>query len=848
MELKDYQKTSLERIKKYLELVRKEQDKGNNNYASIAAWDSLKSEFNLTNAYQKRENGIGEDVPNFVLKIPTGGGKTFLAVKTIDTINEVFRQKRTGLVLWVVPTTSIYRQTVRALKNRNHPYRQHLDIASGGKTLILEKYQGKIDCFTPLDVEENLVVYVLMLQSAARNVLVQKDLRIFADSGGFTEFFPSEDRLDQHEKLMEKYSNLETYNEAGGIWKRQIKTSLGNSLRLLNPVVILDESQKAYSANAQRTIFGFNPSVVVELSATPPEGSNVLANITGRQVNNEEMIKLDLHVTRKGSMAWKDTLWASVKKREELEKEAVKNEQNTGMYIRPICLVRTERVGKEQQGRGFIHAIDVRNELINGGIPAEHIAKKTSEKDELKEIDEVDGLMSRECSIRYIITKQALQEGWDCAFAYVLAVLDKTNSKTALTQLVGRILRQPYAKKTGIKLLDESYVFAFREEASDLLQGIRKAFEGEGLGDLRSYISAEEGLDGYKKDLKKKEYTMRKKFEKVAKQIILPFFLINDRGEWRKLSYEMDILQRIDWNKIKLDAIYSVPLTGQKIRDDEYVAQLSDNVREVIREKKIAQKKSGGIIIDNIFMTQQLSDVVPNPWQAFIFSNKIISKIKDKHKIKEISENFSFIIEESKRIIAQQRDKLAEKLFKKFLNQGRIRFMVVSKDIGFKFPKKLKVHANLEYLRRPDGSPMQSSLFEFVDKDLFTKELEKPVAYFLDEQSKLFFWYRNEAKQDYGIQAWKKYKIYPDFIFTMKDMKNKNKVNEVYIIETKGDQLIGNLDTNYKESVFDICNRYSKKITTEKLISSMKDRKIEFKVIYGNEWKRKLNEIFEKKY
>ena len=435
MELKVYQKKALEREKRYLTLVKKELDSGNTRHASEDAWRELETEFDL-GPYTERRNGLNRDVPNFVLKIPTGGGKTFLAVKTIDIINEIFRKKRTGFVLWVVPTTSIYRQTVKALKDRNHPYRQHLDIASGGRTLILEKYQGKIDRFSPLDVEENLVVYVLMLQAASRNVLAQKDLRIFADSGGFQDFFPSEDRLDQHEKLLREYKNLETFNEAGGIWKRQIKTSLGNALRLLNPVIILDESQKAYSATAQRTIYDFNPSVVVELSATPPESSNVLVNISGRQVNDEEMIKLDLHVTRKGSLAWKDTLWASVKKRVELEQSAIKNEQNTGSYIRPICLVRTERVGREQQGKGYIHSNDVRDELIHGGIPAEYIAIKTSEEDELKDIDDIGGLMSRDCPIRYIITKQALQEGWDCAFAYVLSVLDKTNSRVALTQLV----------------------------------------------------------------------------------------------------------------------------------------------------------------------------------------------------------------------------------------------------------------------------------------------------------------------------------------------------------------------------------------------------------------------------
>jgi len=843
MELRDFQRTSLERIKKYLELVRKEQNSGNIRHASEDAWRELEKEFDL-GRYIERRNGLERDVPNFVMKIPTGGGKTFLAIKILDAINEVYRKKRTGLVLWVVPTTSIFRQTVRALKDRNHPYRQHLDIASGGRTLILEKFQRKIDRFSPIDIEENLVVYVLMLQSAARNELVQKDLRIFADSGGFQEFFPPEDRLDQHEKLLETYINLETFNEAGGIWKRQIKTSLGNTLRLLNPVVILDESQKAYSPNAQRTIYGFNASVVIELSATPPKASNILVNISGRQVNDEEMIKLDMHITRKGSLDWKDTLWASVKKREELEKEAMRNEQNTGVHIRPICLVRTERVGKKQQGKGYIHANDVRDELMRDGIPAEYIAIKTSEKDELKNVDDIGGLMSRDCSIRYIITKQALQEGWDCAFAYVLAVLDKAKSKTALTQLVGRILRQPYAKKTGRQLLDESYVFVYRQEASELLAGIKKGFEREGLGDLRSHISTEEGLQGYKKDFEAKEYRVRKRFEKVAEQIILPFFTISDRGRWRKMNYEMDILRIIDWNKIDLNEIYSLSLTERRLRDDEYVAQLSDDVKKVIEEKRVTQKEASGVAIDTIFMTQQLSNIVPNPWVAYKLAKKILAKLVSIHGESRVSENFSFIIEESKRQISQQRDALAEVIFNDLLKHGLIRFMVVSEDLGYKLPKKILVPTNTEYLRRPDGSPMQLSLFEFVAKDSFTHELERPVAYFLDDQTKLFFWYRNEARRDYGLQAWKKGKIYPDFIFTVTDEKQKDEVRKVYIVETKGVMLAGNPDTKYKGSVFQTCNRLAKKITHHELSLTMKGKKIEYEVIYGQEWERRLSELF----
>ena len=363
---------------------------------------------------------------------------------------------RTQLKMWVVPTTQIYSQTISALRDREHPYRQHLDIASGGRTLIREK----MDRFTPLDMAENLVILMLMLPSAARHS--KETLRVFRDNGGFQEFFPDDDRKG-HEALLGKVPNLDAFGPKEAYWGRQIKTSLGNTLRLLSPLIILDEGHKAYSEMAQKTLWGFNPSMIVELSATPTHASNILVDISGVELNREEMIKLDLHIISKASPDWKDTLLASVEKRNLLEGKAREYEANTGKFIRPICPIQAEWTGKDQRDGRFIHSEDVREYLIKtAGIPAEQVAVTSAE---LKEIAGVD-LFSRDCPVRYIITKQALQEGWDCAFAYILTILTNPQSKNALTQLVGRILRQPFARKTGIRELDESYVFAYQQKAA----------------------------------------------------------------------------------------------------------------------------------------------------------------------------------------------------------------------------------------------------------------------------------------------------------------------------------------------------------------------------------------------
>jgi len=338
-----------------------------------------------------------------------------LACHSIDLVQKSYLKKQTGLILWIVPSTQIYRQTILALKDREHPYRQILDISSGGRTLIKEK----TEMFNRLDVEENLMVLMLMLPSANRQN--QETLKVFRDAGGYTDFFPAEDNYPAQEELLKKITNLDCFGYPSiggtdwGLFQRQIKTSLGNTLKVLKPLVVIDEGHRAYGENARNTVRNFNPSFILELSATPPEGSNELVKITGRELHEEEMIKLDIHLTNKISLDWKDTMLASFEKQNQLEKLAKEYEENTGEYIRPICLIQVERTGKDQRASDFIHAEDAKEYLIKQrNVPESYIAIKSSEKDDIEGID----LFSQHCDIRYIITKQALQEGWELIRLY----------------------------------------------------------------------------------------------------------------------------------------------------------------------------------------------------------------------------------------------------------------------------------------------------------------------------------------------------------------------------------------------------------------------------------------------
>jgi type III restriction enzyme len=841
MELKEYQKKTLTQVKLYLEWLVKAGEEAarrqalSSEFSDVEFFDFPKAAWgkvHQSKPYYSKKNGLGENLSDFYIKIPTGGGKTLLACHTIDLINRIYLKKQTGIILWIVPTSQIYRQTLESLRNRDHPYRQVLDIASAGRTIICEKTEK----FSKLDVEENLVVMLLMLPSANRQV--KEVLRIFKDNGGFTEFFPPEDDIKANQELLGKFPNLDYFGEDKGFFGKTVKTSLGNTLKTLKPIVIIDEGHKTYSAGAQKTIRDFNPSIVVELSATPLQPSNILVEISGQELNREEMIKLDLHIFNKSTLAWQDVLREALNKRKTLEDKAIEYEANTGIYIRPICLIQAERTGKDQRGiPKYVHAEDVKDYLVKQcGIAFDQIAIKSSEADDIEGID----LLSRNCSIRFIITKQALQEGWDCPFAYILTVLTNPNSQLSMTQLTGRILRQPYAKKTKIIELDESYVFCYRTRASDLLDNIKRGFENEGLGDIAGRVIIEKGDTGLP-ETNFKTVGYRERFKRFEGKIYLPKFVIQENGSWRDINYEMDILRTVDWSLVNLDYVLSLALDKKPLVDSEVVVGLSEDRKDVIKEKKRSYGAFTSWQIDKVFMTRQLLDIVPNPWIAHEMCDKTAKALASKHGEKVVSYNLAYLIEELRKHLEKERDRLAETVFRDLIAEKTLWFFLIASKGGYRLPSRIRIKNDVKRLVRADNSQLAKSLFEEVPEEGIN-QMEKSVAICLDEQQKLLWWYRNLSRQDYYIQGWKKHKIYPDFIFTDSPPSNLDDYKTIYVVETKGLHL-QNEDTAYKTSVFEFCNKLGTQKDWRQLNLEFKNKRIEFKVVYEDEWRNKINQI-----
>lgn len=284
-------------------------------------WGALKTQGVLPATFAQqphssRFDGADRAIPNVCLKIPTGGGKTLLAAASVGQVFSSYLNRHTGLVLWIVPNEAIYRQTLKTLANRDHPYRQMLNTAGAGRVKILEKDSP----LTRLDIDSHLCVMLLMLQSAARKDEAQRKLKAFRDRGNVLGFTPLEDDIEAHWKLLAEVPNLDAYApwgasqaEARATKGSIVKSSLGNVLRLVRPMVVIDEGHHAYTDNALRTLDGFNPCFMLELSATPRvssdkgSGSNILVDVRGTDLEQAEMIKLPINVDMRGWSDWQSS-------------------------------------------------------------------------------------------------------------------------------------------------------------------------------------------------------------------------------------------------------------------------------------------------------------------------------------------------------------------------------------------------------------------------------------------------------------------------------------------------------------------------------------------------------------
>lgn len=457
MEPKKYQLEVIQDLNNYLEELNRPGATLSNSFERF--WQNQGVDVNSVEAtYVHPYCDVVTGAPNVTIKVPTAGGKTFLACKSLKPIFSHIGNGDPKVVVWFVPSDSILSQTLLNLKNPNHPYRHALNVDFGNRVVIVDKNEALAgNHIQPNEIVDNLTIFVMSVQSFATN---HPDERLVRRENGNLAAYES-----QYAPNEQMITNAD-------------KTSLLQVLAHLHPVLIIDESHN-FEANLRIDLLQqISPRFIYNLTATPREKSNIISFVDSRKLKDENMVKLPVIVYNHNTTD--EVITNAITLQKNLESYAIEERKITGKYIRPIVLFQAQPRTNDDN----VTYDNIKNTLLSVKIPADQIKIKTANVDELKGIN----LLDENCPVRFIITVNALKEGWDCPFAYILASLANKSSKIDVEQILGRILRLPYCSPTENELLGMSYVFTCSQNFQDTLDNIIKSLYKSGFS-KRDYIA-----------------------------------------------------------------------------------------------------------------------------------------------------------------------------------------------------------------------------------------------------------------------------------------------------------------------------------------------------------------------
>jgi type III restriction enzyme len=448
MILKSYQSDALGWFEKFLKRCRESENPRDSYAETTQEWRGM--------ALPYRPLRKMETVPYVCLRIPTGGGKTLVAGMAIERVNRSLRHVPFSLTLWLVPSEPIREQTLKALRDKSSILCQSVSSALGEVTV--------------LDIEEALRMTPHLLNGS--NVIIVATMQAFKqeETGRLSVY-------KQNGSLMEHFEGIGDPAVRGN-------GSLVDVLRLRKPFVIVDEAHNQGTPLAFETLARFEPCAILELTATPDrtwQPSNVLFSVSASVLHSEDMIKMPLTLVQRPN--WLDALRDAIARLNQLQQAAEEERVAGGHYLRPIMLLQAERKDADHE---TLIPEKVKQALLDDfGIPVDEIAIATGTVDEIAGKD----ILAEDCRFRFIITVDKLREGWDCPFAYVLCSLRNTSSATAAEQVLGRILRLPYAERKAHPDLNMAYAYLtssnFAATVESLKDGlVRNGFERQETRDL----------------------------------------------------------------------------------------------------------------------------------------------------------------------------------------------------------------------------------------------------------------------------------------------------------------------------------------------------------------------------
>jgi superfamily II DNA or RNA helicase len=720
MELKKYQEQTLDKLNEFLKDLEKE-----------------KPEFAFMHLTKQpyKDEFFGEEVPFICIKIPTGGGKTLVGCHSVVQIMDSFLKEKMGhgIVMWFVPSEAIKSQTLRKFKDRKDMHRRVLDEYFDNNVKIFSN--GEALRITKEEVEDNVCIVISSLDAFRKEKTLQNKYKVYQENGALIGHFENVELPDTLEK-----------DESGVI------KSLANVIRLSNPLIVIDEGHKTKTKLSLEFLKDLNPSFVIEYTATPKLESNILVQVYSSELKEEEMVKLPLVL--ESHSQWQNAILQGVLRRKELEKIA---KRLKGEKIRPIALFQAEQE-KEDEKKITVNKI---KEFLTKEckISDDEIAIKTSKQNDLDGVD----LFSNGCKIRYIITVNALAEGWDCSFAYILVSVANIGSRVAVEQIIGRIMRLPFAKRKADEDLNRSYVFAsarnFNEAANEIINGLES--HGYSKFDL---INAEDSKKQY-------EFDVERRIDEDFSPPIMAY-------ENDELSFEDLIGEDFELAKqnAKIDFKFHYDSDGKAIidikEDDKWIRGAQKVLKLTYADKNFSKKE----LVQ--WLDKRLRFTILEKEDKVKFLEKAIDNIKG-YTIQDLSINRFLLLQKLDNTINEILIEQAKKSFDKAVKGGKIK---VKQFDGFPAIITLAEEIPEEF---------NKNYYQKIDK--LNKEEQRFVERLdLDTLPNIKFWIRNRAKKDpFYLQGWHPDKFYPDFIaVTDKD--------SILAIEWKGEHLISNEDTTYK--------------------------------------------------
>ena len=258
MELKNYQQEVLNDLEQYLAKAYQPQKRLDESYREY--WAEKGVSLTSNDEYLHPYNNMIKGVPRVTAKVPTAGGKTFIACNALKRIFDRMPIDKPKVVVWFVPSDTILEQTYRNLSSAQHYYRQQLDAHFNASVRVVNKETALMGQGISLtELRQQLTIFVLGVDSFVEAVRGENKL-------------PKAYRENENLTFAETLPTEKTVN----IPKAE-STSLITYIAKLNPVVIIDESHNFGSDLRVDLLQNINPSFIYELTATPKPTSNIIS-------------------------------------------------------------------------------------------------------------------------------------------------------------------------------------------------------------------------------------------------------------------------------------------------------------------------------------------------------------------------------------------------------------------------------------------------------------------------------------------------------------------------------------------------------------------------------------------